>query len=92
MPRERSAFVQVFATARNGYLTEVAADGSLVGELAESWEASADASVWTIKLRQGVEYHSGKTVTAEDVVASINYHRGDDVFGSHGLAAVVFTL
>ncbi len=73
-----NAFVQVFATARNGYLTEVAADGSLVGELAESWEASADASVWTIKLRQGVEYHSGKTVTAEDVVASINYHRGDE--------------
>jgi len=72
-----NAYAQVFATARNGYLTEVAADGSLVGELAESWEASADASVWTLKLRQGVEYHSGKTVTAEDVVASINYHRGD---------------
>lgn len=72
-----NAFAQVFATARNGYLTEVAADGSLVGELAESWEASADASVWTLKLRQGVEFHSGKTVTAEDVVASINYHRGD---------------
>jgi peptide/nickel transport system substrate-binding protein len=72
-----NAYVQVFATARHGYLTEVAADGSLVGEMAESWEASADASVWTFKLRQGVEYHSGKSVTAEDVVASINYHRGD---------------
>jgi peptide/nickel transport system substrate-binding protein len=72
-----NAFVQVFSTARNCYLTEVAADGSLVGELAESWEASSDASVWTIKLRQGVEFHSGKSLTAEDVVASINYHRGD---------------
>ena len=72
-----NAYTQVFATARHGYLTEVAADGSLVGELAESWEASSDASVWTFSLRQGVEYHSGKTVTPEDVVASINYHRGD---------------
>ena len=31
-----NVYVQVFATARHGYLTEVAADGSLVGELAES--------------------------------------------------------
>lgn len=72
-----NAFAQVFATARHGYLTEVAADGSLVGELSESWSASDDASVWTFKLRQGVEFHSGKKVTPEDVVASINYHRGD---------------
>ncbi len=73
-----SQFVQVLHTARCGYLTEIAADGSLVGEVAESWEASPDATTWTIKLRSGVTYHSGKTVTADDVVASINYHRGED--------------
>ena len=28
----------------NNYLTEVAGDGSLVGQLAESWDASADAA------------------------------------------------
>ena len=33
-------------------LTEVAADGSLQGELAESWEASADAKTWTFNLRR----------------------------------------
>ncbi|MCP5153139.1 MAG: twin-arginine translocation signal domain-containing protein [Ectothiorhodospiraceae bacterium] len=73
-----NAYVQVFATARHGYLTEIAADGSLVGELAESWEASKDARTWTLKLRSGVRYHSGKAVTAEDVIASLNYHRGED--------------
>ena len=72
-----NAFAQVFAEARHNYLTEVAADGSLVPELAESWGASPDATVWTFKLRQGVAFHSGKPVTADDVVASINYHRGD---------------
>ncbi|MCB1462915.1 MAG: ABC transporter substrate-binding protein [Tepidamorphaceae bacterium] len=71
-------YVQVFATARNGYLTEVAADGSLAGEVAESWEASPDAKTWTFKIRKGVAYHDGGEVTPEDVVASLNYHRGDD--------------
>jgi peptide/nickel transport system substrate-binding protein len=72
-----NAFPQVFATARHGYLSEVAADGSLIGELAESWEASPDAAVWTFKIRPGVTFHSGKTVGPDDVIASLNYHRGD---------------
>ncbi len=73
-----NAYVQVFAHSRHGYLTEIAPDGTLRGELAESWEVSDDASVWTFKLREGVEYHEGGTVTADDVVASLNHHRGDD--------------
>ena len=62
----------------NIYMTEVGADGSLVGQLAESWEASADVATWTFKLRKGVVYHNGREATAEDVVASINHHRGED--------------
>jgi peptide/nickel transport system substrate-binding protein len=71
-------FVQVFAQARHNYLTEIAADGSLVGEVAESWEASPDAMTWTLKIRSGITFHSGGTVTADDVIASINYHRGPE--------------
>ncbi|MBO9463784.1 Periplasmic dipeptide transport protein precursor [Pelagimonas phthalicica] len=55
-------------------LTEVAASGELVGELAESWEASADAKVWTFNLRQGVTFHNGKAFGADDVIASLNMH------------------
>ena len=62
----------------NIYMTEVSADGSLVGQLAESWEASADVATWTFTLRKGVSYHNGREVTAEDVAASINHHRGED--------------
>ncbi len=55
-------------------LTEVAADGSLVGELAESWEASPDARVWTFNLRKGVTFHNGKAFGADDVIESLNMH------------------
>ncbi|SFS19661.1 ABC transporter substrate-binding protein [Yoonia litorea] len=55
-------------------LTEVAADGSLVGELAESWEASADAKTWTFNLRQGVTFHNGKSFGADDVIESLQLH------------------
>ncbi len=66
-----------FGCLRN-CLTEVDNQGNLVGELAESWSASADARKWTFKLRKGVEFHNGKTMDADDVVASINHHRGKD--------------
>jgi peptide/nickel transport system substrate-binding protein len=49
-----------------------------VPELAESWEATADAKQWIFKLRQGVEFHNGKTMDADDVIYSINHHRGKD--------------
>ena len=55
-------------------LTEVGADGTLKGELAESWEASADAKVWTFNLRQGVTFHNGKSFGADDVIASLQMH------------------
>jgi peptide/nickel transport system substrate-binding protein len=64
-----------FGQLRN-CLTEIAPDGRLIPELAESWEASPDAKMGTFKLRKGVEFHNGKSLTAEDAVASLNHHRG----------------
>ena len=59
-------------------LTEVSAEGELVGELATSWEASADAKVWTFDLRKGVKFHNGKAFGADDVIASMNMHVEED--------------
>lgn len=59
-------------------LTVVSNENKLEPELAESWEASPDAKQWRFKLRQGVEFHNGKTLDAADVVASFNHHRGED--------------
>ncbi|KNG93666.1 ABC transporter substrate-binding protein [Pseudaestuariivita atlantica] len=58
-------------------LTEVNANGELVGELAESWEASADAKTWTFKLRQGVTFHNGKPFGADDVIESLQMHTAE---------------
>ena len=55
-------------------LTEVLADGSLVGELATDWEASPDAKTWTFNLRQGVTFHNGKPFGADDVIESLQLH------------------
>lgn len=57
-------------------LTEIAADGSLRGELALRWHASENATVWDFELRDGVRFHNGKAFGAEDVIASLELHRG----------------
>ena len=64
--------------ARFNFLTEISNTGELVGELAESWDVTPDAKEWTFKLRAGVEFHNGQSLTAEDVVNSINHHKGEE--------------
>lgn len=39
--------------------------------VAESVEVDANALSWTVRLRQGVEFHHGKTVTADDVMHTL---------------------
>ena len=58
-------------------LTDIDENGKLVPELAKSWEASKDAKTWRFELKKGVEFHNGKTMDAEDVIYSINWHRGE---------------
>lgn len=73
-----NGFSQAVLYARGNHLTEIGQDGKLRGELAESWEASDDAKSWVFNLRKGVEFHNGKSLTADDVIATFNYHRGED--------------
>src|SRR5438067_13591259 len=51
-------------------LTRLNAKREPVPDLAESWSAADGAKVWTFKLRQGVRFHSGRELTADDVVAT----------------------
>jgi peptide/nickel transport system substrate-binding protein len=69
---------QTISQCIRSQLVEINYKGEAVPELAESWEASTDASIWTFKLRKGVEFHNGKTMDADDVVYSFNEHRGPD--------------
>lgn len=40
----------------------------ITGDLAESWSVSDDGLTWTFNLHQGVLWHDGEELTAEDVV------------------------
>ena len=71
-------FTSMLGYTFNNYLTEVDKQGNLVGELAESWEGSDGAKKWVFKLRKGVTFHNGKTVTPQDVIDSMTMHRGED--------------
>src|SRR5204862_322709 len=51
-------------------LTRLNAKRELVPDLAESWTAADGAKVWTFKVRQGVRFHHGRELTADDVVAT----------------------
>ena len=55
-------------------LTDVKPDGTLDMRIAEEVSSTPDASEWKFKIRKGVEYHNGATVTAEDVVATLKRH------------------
>ncbi|MBO0902524.1 ABC transporter substrate-binding protein [Jiella sonneratiae] len=54
--------------------------------LATEWTPNDDGTVWTFKLRENVKFHDGKTMTADDVVASIN-RLADPANGSNALSA-----
>ncbi len=43
---------------------------ALQPKIAESWEPNEDGSVWTFAIRQGVTFHNGAPLTAQDVVAT----------------------
>ncbi len=61
-----------------GSLTRLTQSLSYEPELAEEVISNADATEWTFKIRKGVEFHNGKTLTADDVLYSMNRHLGAD--------------
>ena len=62
----------------NAFLVEVDSNSEVVPELATGWEAQDGAAKWVFELRNDVEFHNGKSLTADDVIASLNHHRAAD--------------
>lgn len=77
--------------AHHNHLGEVIETGEIVPELAERWDTD-DAKTWVITLRKGVEFHNGKELTAEDVVASFNHHRGETKSAARSLLEQVESI
>jgi peptide/nickel transport system substrate-binding protein len=51
-------------------------------QMVESWTESGDHRLWTFKLRKGLEFHDGKPVTGDDVIASLQRWGKRDAMGS----------
>ena len=49
----------------------------LEADLATEWNSSDDLKTWRFKLRKGVEFHNGKSLTIQDCIYSLNRHRGE---------------
>ena len=67
-----------FGRAWGETLVNVSATGELDLRIAEEIGASDDAKVWTFKIRKGVEFHNGKTLTPDDVVATLERHSNEE--------------
>ncbi len=61
-----------------GSLTRLTDELSYEPELAEEVLSNDDATEWTFKIRKGVEFHDGKSLTADDVLYTMNRHLGED--------------
>ena len=59
-------------------LTRFASDGSVKPGLASNWTISDDGLVYTFNLREGVTFHDGTTMDAEDVKFSLDRARAED--------------
>ncbi|MFW2545295.1 ABC transporter substrate-binding protein [Primorskyibacter sp. 2E107] len=59
-------------------LTRFMADGSVVPGLADSWEISEDGLTYTFHLRDGVTFHDGTSMDAEDVKFTLDRARAED--------------
>jgi peptide/nickel transport system substrate-binding protein len=70
-------------------LVEIDEKGDPSPELAESWEAKPGAVEWIFNIRKGIQFGSGKTLDADDVIYSLNLHRGETKSGAKDLMAGV---
>ncbi|MEM7212669.1 MAG: ABC transporter substrate-binding protein, partial [Pseudomonadota bacterium] len=59
-------------------LTRFGSDGSVNPGLAKSWEISEDGLTYTFTLQEGVTFHDGSAMDAEDVKFSLDRARAED--------------
>jgi peptide/nickel transport system substrate-binding protein len=67
----------VYANLFEG-LTRIGSGGEVEPALSASWDIAEDGKVYTFKLREGVKFHDGTDLTAEDVKFSLDRARADD--------------
>lgn len=79
-------WTSAYVTRNHGYMiydTLFGTDdaGQPKPQMVEKWTASPDAKTWTFTLRDGLEFHDGKPVTSQDVIASLTRWSSRDSMG-----------
>lgn len=69
-------------------LVSLDASGAYRPALAESWEVSDDARSWTFHLRDGVTFHNGESLSADDVIATLGRVLDPGIGGAFGTEGV----
>jgi peptide/nickel transport system substrate-binding protein len=59
--------------------------GAIVPALADSWQISDDNLTWTIKIHDGLKFHSGTPCTAANVAEDFNLFRSADAGGQNAI-------
>src|SRR6266480_5749124 len=82
-----------YITRNHGYMiydTLFAMDeeGDIRPQMIDKYDVSADKLVYTFTLRDGLEWHDGAPVTAEDCVASIKRWAAKDTLGQKVMSFV----
>ncbi|MDZ4265535.1 MAG: ABC transporter substrate-binding protein, partial [Mycobacterium sp.] len=88
-PHKTTAYFS-FEVLENVFDTLVEPDENLQMRpaLAESWEVSPDQLTWTFRLREGVVFHDGTPLTADDVVFSYRRIIDEELANSDKFSAV----
>jgi len=68
-------------------LMKASPDGGVIPAVASDYEMSADGKTYTFTLREGVTFHNGEKVTADDVVYSLERCAGSENDGVPLIAA-----
>jgi len=86
-------WTSAYITRNHGYmiydtLFAMDAQGEIKPQMVDRYEISSNKLVYTITLRDGLVWHDGKPVTAEDCVASIRRWAARDTMGQKMMAFV----
>jgi len=57
-------------------------------ELATEWSVSPDGKTWTFKLRDGVKFHNGETLEADDVVFTFERAKATGTSGTNAYSQI----
>ena len=79
-PRTTESAVLVFVGSASGEsLIKLNIDREMVPQLATEWTVDESGSVWTLKLRDDVEFHGDwGNMTADDVIFTMNEYTAED--------------